>query len=124
SGNTLENMTFTFKDGKVVDAKAEKGEEVLKKLLETDEGAKSLGEVALVPDSSQISQSGLTFFNTLFDENASNHLALGSAYAFNIKGGTEMSEEELEAAGLNRSLTHVDFMVGSNKMNIDGIKKD
>lgn len=124
SGNTLENMTFTFKDGKVVDVKAEKGEEVLKKLLETDEGAKSLGEVALVPDSSQISQSGLTFFNTLFDENASNHLALGSAYAFNLKGGTEMSEEELIAAGLNRSQTHVDFMIGSNKMNIDGIKKD
>ncbi|MEG0256286.1 MAG: aminopeptidase [Vagococcus sp.] len=124
SGNTLENMTFTFKDGKVVDVKAEKGEEVLKKLIDIDEGAKSLGEVALVPDSSQISQSGLTFYNTLFDENASNHLALGSAYAFNIKGGTEMSEEELEAAGLNRSQTHVDFMVGSNKMNIDGIKKD
>ncbi|HCM89436.1 MULTISPECIES: aminopeptidase [Vagococcus] len=124
SGNTLENMTFVFKDGKVVDVKAEKGEEVLKKLLETDEGAKSLGEVALVPDSSQISQSGLTFFNTLFDENASNHLALGSAYAFNIQGGTEMSEEELIAAGLNRSQTHVDFMIGSNKMNIDGIKKD
>lgn len=124
SGNTLENMTFTFKDGKVIEAKAEKGEEVLQKLIAIDEGAKSLGEVALVPDSSQISQSGLTFFNTLFDENASNHLALGSAYAFNIQGGTEMSEEELIAAGLNRSQTHVDFMIGSNKMNIDGIKKD
>ncbi|MGX7025468.1 aminopeptidase [Vagococcus hydrophili] len=124
SGNTLENMTFTFKDGKVIEAKAEKGEEVLQKLIAIDEGAKSLGEVALVPDSSQISQSGLTFFNTLFDENASNHLALGSAYAFNIQGGTEMTEEELIAAGLNRSQTHVDFMIGSNKMNIDGIKKD
>lgn len=124
AGNTIENMVFTFKDGKVVDITAEKGEEVLKKLLETDEGAKSLGEVALVPDSSPISQSGITFFNTLFDENASNHLALGSAYAFNVKGGTEMTEEELAEAGLNRSQTHVDFMVGSNKMNIDGIKKD
>ncbi len=124
SGNTIENMTFTFKDGKVVDVTAEKGEDVLKKLIDTDEGAKSLGEVALVPDSSPISQSGITFFNTLFDENASNHLALGSAYAFNLEGGTEMSEEELIAAGLNRSQTHVDFMIGSNKMNVDGIKKD
>lgn len=124
SGNTIEKMTFTFKDGRVVDVKAEKGEDVLKKLLDTDEGAKSLGEVALVPDSSPISQSGITFFNTLFDENASNHLALGSAYAFNLQGGTEMSEEELEAAGLNRSQTHVDFMIGSKEMNIDGIKKD
>jgi len=124
AGNTIENMVFTFKDGKVVNVTAEKGEDVLKKLLEIDEGAKSLGEVALVPDSSPISQSGITFFNTLFDENASNHLALGSAYAFNIKGGTDMTEKELEEAGLNRSQTHVDFMVGSNKMNIDGIKKD
>lgn len=124
SGNTIENMTFTFKDGKVVDVTAEKGEDVLKKLIDTDEGAKSLGEVALVPDSSPISQSGITFFNTLFDENASNHLALGSAYAFNLEGGTEMSEEELITAGLNRSQTHVDFMIGSNKMNVDGIKKD
>lgn len=124
SGNTIENMTFTFKDGRVVDVKAEKGEDVLKKLLDTDEGAKSLGEVALVPDSSPISQSGITFFNTLFDENASNHLALGSAYAFSLQGGTEMSEEELKAAGLNRSQTHVDFMIGSKEMNIDGIKKD
>ena len=124
SGNTIENMTFTFKDGKVIDVKAEQGEEVLRKLLETDEGAKSLGEVALVPDSSPISQSGITFYNTLFDENASNHLALGSAYAFSLQGGTEMSEEELKAAGLNRSQTHVDFMIGSKEMNVDGIKKD
>ncbi|MGY3765915.1 aminopeptidase [Vagococcus vulneris] len=124
SGTTIEGMHFTFKDGKVIDVKADKGEDVLKKLLDTDDGAKSLGEVALVPDSSPISQSGIVFYNTLFDENASNHLALGSAYAFNLKGGTDMTDEELEAAGLNRSQTHVDFMIGSNKMNIDGIKKD
>lgn len=124
AGNTIENMVFTFKDGVVVDVTAEKGEEVLKSLLDTDEGAKSLGEVALVPHSSPISQSGITFFNTLFDENASNHLALGSAYAFNIKGGTEMSDEELKEAGLNRSQTHVDFMIGSADMSIDGIKQD
>lgn len=93
-------------------------------MIETDEGAARLGEVALVPNQSPISQSGLTFFNTLFDENASNHLALGSGYAFNIVGGTEMSEEELAAAGLNRSTVHVDFMIGSKDMNIDGIKAD
>lgn len=124
AGNTLSGMRFTFKDGQVVDFSAEEGQEVLEKLLATDEGAKYLGEVALVPDPSPISQSGITFYNTLFDENASNHLAFGSAYAFNIKGGTEMSEEELIEAGLNRSQTHVDFMVGSEKMNIDGIRED
>lgn len=124
AGNIISGMKFTFKDGKVVDFSAEQGEEVLGKLLDTDEGAKHLGEVALVPDPSPISQSGIIFFNTLFDENASNHLAFGSAYAFNLQGGTEMSEEELDAAGLNRSHTHVDFMVGSDQMNIDGIKAD
>lgn len=124
AGTIIEGMKFTFKDGKVVEFSAEKGEEVLAKLLDIDEGARHLGEVALVPDPSPISQSGIIFFNTLFDENASNHLALGSAYAFNLKGGTEMTEEELADAGLNRSQTHVDFMVGSNKMAIDGIRED
>ncbi|WP_261998371.1 aminopeptidase [Enterococcus faecalis] len=124
AGTIISGMKFTFKDGKVVDFSAEQGEEALKNLLAIDEGAKHLGEVALVPDPSPISQSGLIFYNTLFDENASNHLAFGSAYAFNLQGGTEMSEEELAAAGLNRSQTHVDFMVGSDKMNIDGIKED
>ncbi|MBW9291591.1 aminopeptidase [Enterococcus faecalis] len=124
AGTIISGMTFTFKDGKVVDFSAEQGEEALKNLLAIDEGAKHLGEVALVPDPSPISQSGLIFYNTLFDENASNHLAFGSAYAFNLQGGTEMSEEELAEAGLNRSQTHVDFMVGSDKMNIDGIKED
>ena len=124
AGTIISGMKFTFKDGKVVDFSAEQGEEVLAKLLAIDEGAKHLGEVALVPDPSPISQSGIIFFNTLFDENASNHLALGSAYAFSLQGGTEMSEEELAAAGLNRSQTHVDFMVGSAQMSIDGIKED
>ena len=124
AGTIISGMKFTFKDGKVVDFSAEQGEEALKNLLAVDEGAKHLGEVALVPDPSPISQSGLIFYNTLFDENASNHLAFGSAYAFNLQGGTEMSEEELAEAGLNRSQTHVDFMVGSDKMNIDGIKED
>ncbi|MCB5953222.1 aminopeptidase [Enterococcus sp. BWT-B8] len=124
AGTTISGMKFTFEKGKIIDFSAEKGEETLAKLLQTDDGAKRLGEVALVPDPSPISQSGITFYNTLFDENASNHLALGSAYAFSIKGGTEMSEEELIKAGLNRSQTHVDFMVGSAQMNIDGIRKD
>jgi aminopeptidase len=124
AGTIISGMKFTFKDGKVVDFSAEQGEEALKNLLAIDEGAKHLGEVALVTDPSPISQSGLIFYNTLFDENASNHLAFGSAYAFNLQGGTEMSEEELAEAGLNRSQTHVDFMVGSDKMNIDGIKED
>lgn len=124
AGNIISGMKFTFKDGKVVEFSAVEGQDVLAKLLDTDEGAKHLGEVALVPDPSPISQSGIIFFNTLFDENASNHLAFGSAYAFNLQGGTEMTEEELDAAGLNRSHTHVDFMVGSDQMNIDGIKAD
>jgi aminopeptidase len=124
AGTTISGMTFTFKEGKVIDFSAEQGQEVLETLLNTDEGARHLGEVALVPDPSPISQSGITFYNTLFDENASNHLAFGSAYAFNVQGGTEMTEEELKEAGLNRSQTHVDFMIGSNQMNIDGIRED
>lgn len=124
SGTIIEDMEFHFKDGKVTEVKAKRGEDVLKDLVNQDEGSCRLGEVALVPDESPISQSGLTFFNTLFDENASNHLALGSAYAFNIEGGTEMTQEELKEAGLNRSNTHVDFMIGSDQMDIDGIKED
>ncbi|HEM6190957.1 TPA: aminopeptidase [Streptococcus suis] len=124
NGNIIEGIKVTFKDGEIVDVTAEKGDEVMKKLVFDNAGARGLGEVALVPDRSPISQSGVTFFNTLFDENASNHLAIGQAYAFSIEGGTEMSQEELKEAGLNRSDVHVDFMIGSNKMNIDGIRED
>lgn len=124
AGSIIEGMEFHFENGRVTKVTAERGEEVIQKLVEQDEGSASLGEVALVPHESPISQSGLIFFNTLFDENASNHVALGSAYAFNLEGGTEMSEEELKEAGLNRSATHVDFMIGSEEMNIDGIKED
>ncbi|HEM3544258.1 TPA: aminopeptidase [Streptococcus suis] len=124
NGNIIEGIKVTFKDGEIVDVTAEKGDEVMKKLVFDNAGARGLGEVALVPDKSPISQSGVTFFNTLFDENASNHLAIGQAYAFSIEGGIEMSQEELKEAGLNRSDVHVDFMIGSNKMNIDGIRED
>lgn len=124
AGIVFEKLKFTFKNGKIVDYFASNDEEVLKNLLETDEGSKFLGEVALVPDPSPISQSGITFFNTLFDENASNHLAIGSAYSFSIKNGTSMSDEKLLESGLNRSQVHVDFMIGSKEMSIDGIQPD
>lgn len=123
-GNIIDHFTITFQNGRVTDATAEQGEEVLKRLLDTDEGARHLGEVALVPHASPISQSELLFYNTLFDENASNHLALGSAYAFCIEGGKTMSREALEERGLNQSITHVDFMIGSAEMDIDGIRDD
>lgn len=102
-GNIIDNFTLTFKDGRIIDVKAEQGQEILASLIETDEGAHYLGEIALVPHKSPISQSNLLFYNTLFDENASNHLAIGSAYAFCIEGGKEMTSEELSAHGLNQS---------------------
>ncbi|KOS60051.1 aminopeptidase [Lysinibacillus agricola] len=124
SGNIIDNFKLTFKDGRIVDVEAEQGQEILTSLIAADEGAHYLGEIALVPHQSPISQSGLLFYNTLFDENASNHLAIGNAYAFCIEGGKEMSSEELLKNGLNHSLTHVDFMIGSEQMNIDGITTD
>ncbi|SHG39284.1 aminopeptidase [Ornithinibacillus halophilus] len=123
-GSLIDNFSLTFKDGKVVDFKAEQGEDTLKHLLETDEGATRLGEVALVPHESPVSQSGLIFYNTLFDENASCHIALGKAYPTNLKGGSAMNEEELDKHGVNDSLTHVDFMIGSEELDIDGVKED
>ncbi|MBU5465993.1 aminopeptidase [Virgibacillus sp. MSJ-26] len=123
-GSLIDDFSLTFKDGKVVDYKAAQGEGTLKHLLDTDEGATRLGEVALVPHESPVSQSGLIFYNTLFDENASCHIALGKAYPTNLKGGSEMNEEELDKHGVNDSLTHVDFMIGSEKLDIDGVKED
>jgi aminopeptidase len=123
-GNLIDNFTLTFENGRIVGVKAEKGEEALKNLVEMDEGSHYLGEVALVPHYSPISQSGILYYNTLFDENASNHFAIGSAYAFCVKNGTGLSQEELKARGLNTSLTHVDFMVGSAEMDIYGMTAD
>src|SRR3954451_21311291 len=120
-GNIIDRFSVTFENGKIVGVKAEEGEEILRHLVETDEGSHYLGEVALVPYNSPISQSNVLFFNTLFDENASNHLAIGSAYAFCIEGGKKMSSEELAQNGLNESITHVDFMIGSAEMDIDGV---
>jgi aminopeptidase len=123
-GNIIDNFSITFENGRIVSFKAEQGEEILKRLVETDEGSHYLGEVALVPHQSPISETNVLFYNTLFDENASNHLAIGSAYAFCIEGGKQMTPEQLEEKGLNESLTHVDFMIGSAQMDIDGIKAD
>jgi len=124
SGTTIDEFTLTFENGRVTKVSAKQGEENIRKLLETDENASRLGEVALVPDSSPISRRNHLFYNTLFDENASCHLALGTAYRYNMQGGSEMNKEQFIAAGGNDSLVHVDFMVGSNKMDIDGIGED
>jgi len=123
-GALIDEFTLTFKDGAVVDFSAKQGEEALKHLLEIDEGAKRLGEVALVPNESPISQEGIIFYNTLFDENASCHVALGKAYPTNVEGGADLSREQLDEHGINDSLIHVDFMIGSDELSIDGVKKD
>jgi len=123
-GNLIENFEFTFKDGKVIDFKAEKNQDVLKNMLGMDEGATRLGEVAIVANSSPIGQMNTLFYNTLFDENASAHLALGKAYPNNMKDGDNLSTEELVAAGGNDSLIHVDFMFGTADMRIIGIGHD
>jgi aminopeptidase len=124
NGRVVEDFTLTFQSGRITHFTAQKEEETLRKLIETDEGSKSIGEVALVPNSSPISRRGHLFFNTLFDENAASHIAIGRAYRFTMNGGNEMTEEEFQANGGNFSLTHNDFMIGSEKMDIDGITAD
>ncbi|WP_335869635.1 aminopeptidase [Bacillus sp. 2205SS5-2] len=124
SGNLIKDFSLTFKDGKVVDFQAKEGYETLKKLLDTDDGACYLGEVALVPHDSPISNTNLVFNNTLFDENASCHLALGNALNICVKDESNQAPELLEEMGFNTSITHVDFMIGSAELNIDAIKKD
>ncbi|MDU5080708.1 aminopeptidase [uncultured Tissierella sp.] len=124
NGKIVDNFGFIFKDGKVVDFYAEKGYDVLEKLLENDEGARYLGEVALVQDDSPISNTGILFNETLFDENASCHFALGRAYAYAMRNGSNMTQEELTAKGANFSLIHVDFMVGGPQLNITAYEKN
>ena len=123
-GSMIENFSLTFEKGKVIALSAEKGEDALREMVNTDENASAIGEVALVPFMSPISQSNIVFLNTLYDENASCHLALGRAYKFNLEGGPEMSNDEFFAAGGNNSNIHVDFMFGSGELDVDGIKAD
>ena len=123
-GNTISDFSFTFKEGKIVEYTAKEGYEVLKELVETDEGSHYLGEVALVDHFSPISQSNQIFYETLFDENASCHLAIGASYPTCLKNSDDLSEEELKERGLNHSLTHVDFMIGHERMNIKGYTRD
>jgi aminopeptidase len=124
SGILIEDFSLTFEKGRVVNVRAKKGEPTLKNLVNTDAGTSSLGEVSLVPFSSPISQRGHLFFDPLIDENAASHLAIGRAYRTNLVGGDELSDEEFMARGGNVSVNHVDFMIGSNKMDIDGVKAD
>jgi aminopeptidase len=123
-GTLIDNIAVRFEDGRIVDAKASRGAEVLNKVLDTDEGARRLGEVALVPHSSPISQSGLLFYNTLFDENAASHIALGQCYSKCFVNGAQLSPQQIAAQGGNQSLIHIDWMIGSAETDIDGILAD
>ena len=123
-GTLIDNIAVRFEDGKIVDARASRGAEVLNKVLDTDEGARRLGEVALVPHSSPISQSGLLFFNTLFDENAASHIALGQCYSKCFVNGAKLTPQQIAAQGGNQSLIHIDWMIGSAETDIDGILAD
>ena len=120
-GTLIEDIAVRFAAGKIVEAHAAKGEQVLQRMIETDEGARRLGEVSLVPNSSPISASGLLFLNTLFDENAACHIALGQAYSTCLIDGDKLTPEELAARGANDSLIHVDWMIGSGEIDVDGI---
>lgn len=124
SGVLIDGIRIEFRDGRIVNASARQGEAALKEMISTDEGSHRLGEVALVPHSSPISRSGLFFYNTLYDENAASHIAIGRAYRFNVAGGVDMTDEQFAQAGGNDSLTHVDWMIGSDQIDVDGITKD
>jgi len=124
SNTLMEDFALTFENGHVIKATAKKNEAALKKLVEADEGSSSLGEVALVPHNSPIAQSGLLFYDALIDENAASHLALGRAYKYTLKDAENLTDEEFKARGGNVSMAHVDFMIGSDQMDIDGQKAD
>ena len=123
-GTLIENIAVRFEGGRIIEAKASRGEEVLNKVLDTDEGARHLGEVALVPHSSPSSQSGLLFYNTLFDENAASHIALGQCYSKCFIDGAKLTPEQIKAQGGNSSLIHIDWMIGSGQIDVDGINAD
>jgi len=123
-GTLIDEISVRFEEGRIVEAKAARGAEVLNKVLDTDEGARRLGEVALVPHSSPISKSGILFYNTLFDENASCHIALGQCYSKCFLDGAKLTPEEIAAKGGNKSLIHIDWMIGSDRIDIDGIRPD
>ena len=123
-GTLIENIEVQFKAGRIVEARASRGQEVLNKVLDTDEGARRLGEVALVPHSSPISKSGLLFFNTLFDENAASHIALGQCYSKCFVDGAKLTPEQIAEQGGNKSLIHIDWMIGAAQTDIDGVHAD
>ena len=124
NGQLIENFSLRFENGKAVEAKAEKGEELLNTMLTMDEGAGYLGECALVPQASPICQSGILYYNTLFDENAACHLAVGEGFPDTIRDHHNKSLDECRALGINESMIHVDFMIGCDSMNIDAICAD
>jgi len=123
-GTLIDDIQVKFEEGRIVEARASRGEEVLNKVLDTDEGARRLGEVALVPHSSPISKSGLLFFNTLFDENAASHIALGQCYSKCFVDGTKLTPQQIAAQGGNQSLIHIDWMIGNEHTDIDGVHAD
>jgi aminopeptidase len=123
-GSLIDGISVKFEEGRIVEAKAALGEEVLNKVLDTDEGARRLGEVALVPHSSPISKSGLLFLNTLFDENAACHIALGQCYSKCFVDGDKLTPEQIAAQGGNKSLIHIDWMIGSDQIDVDGVHAD